>query len=489
MGALVTNQVPIPLVSSLPPVALVAVVLVVAAIPLLITQWRLTLFVLLAWFMVEDLVRKFAGNNLAAYAVKDVIYVVLIIGLFADPEVRGKFREVTGRARIALYVLILWAAILMVPTLFQDWRLPIVAFRLDFAYVPLVLVGAMVARDQKGLYSVLAWIAILGAGASMLGIIQAVVGPAFLAPETITPGLDNLVTIRAVSGGGEVFRPSGPFVDPGRYGQVASATMVAGLAASLLKRGRRRIPALAAAGICAAGVWVSAGRSPLLVAMALILLAAIAPAWSEHRPGFTRMVPLAVVGMIVVVTLSVLYPLLLPSRATYYTSTLDPRSTRSEWSRRWSDYTEDTLEGIANGGLLGRGTGEESLGRQYLLGGANASAAGLYQVEAGYGAVAAEWGVIGLILWITWMVMWFARGWRSVRSSRGGQIGAMALVLYAWTFVLLGFQFFAGMQVFQNYLINAYFWLFSGVVFAAPALVRSLASEQVEDPEPPALVS
>ncbi len=62
----------------LPPVALFAAVLILAALPLLAGRWVLTLGIFLVWLVVEELVRKLAGNNLAVYFVKDLIYLVLL---------------------------------------------------------------------------------------------------------------------------------------------------------------------------------------------------------------------------------------------------------------------------------------------------------------------------------------------------------------------------------------------------------------------------
>ena len=82
LGALVADAFPFPIPVDLPPVALFAGVLILAALPLLVGRWVLTLGIFLVWLVVEDLVRKLAGNNLAVYFVKDLIYLVLLFALF-----------------------------------------------------------------------------------------------------------------------------------------------------------------------------------------------------------------------------------------------------------------------------------------------------------------------------------------------------------------------------------------------------------------------
>ena len=476
-GGMITQAFPIPLVGSLPPAALVAAIVILAASPLLLTQWRLTFFVFLGWIFIEDLIRKFAGNNLTVYAMKDFIYILMLIGIALDPEVRGSFRQVTGRARVALYVLITWALILSIPSFFVDFRLPIAGLRLDFFYVPLVAVGAVLARDRKMIYRVLLVVALLGAGAATLGIAQTVVGPDFLAPSEVTPGLDNLGSTRKTVSGEEFVKPSGPFVDPGRFGHVMLVAMSAGLAATVMRHGRKRLlPALATAA-CAGGAVVSGGRTPVLVAIALLLIAFLAPLYAEHRTNFGRAIILAIVTFIVIAAIAAIAPSVLRTRTSYYSATLDPRSSNSEWTERWISYSGDAFEGISYGGLLGRGTGQESLGKQYIVGGANASNVGLYLVESGYGSLATEWGLIGIIMWVVFVASWLGHGITSVRGARGSELGAAVFVLQGWNMILLLVMFFAGLQVFQNYLTNAFLWLFSGIIFAAPFAVRQERAE------------
>jgi hypothetical protein len=42
--------------------------------------------------------------------------------------------------------------------------------------------------------------------------------------------------------------------------------------------------------------------------------------------------------------------------------------------------------------------------------------------------------------------------------------------------MFLFFNFFSGVQYFQNYVSNAYFWLFSGIVFGIGASHRNRAN-------------
>ena len=141
LGALIADSVPLPIPVELPPVALFAAILILAALPVLVGRWMLTLGILLVWLVVEDLVRKLAGNNLAVYFVKDLIYLVLLFGLFTSASVQQAWRAATGHTRLVLYALVSWAVIMSAATVLSDWRLPLIGLRLDFLYVPLVVAG------------------------------------------------------------------------------------------------------------------------------------------------------------------------------------------------------------------------------------------------------------------------------------------------------------------------------------------------------------
>lgn len=452
-------------------VGLVALFAAVAATLPAVALWRGGLAALLCWLMVEDLVRKMSGNALAIYFVKDVLYFVVLIGLMTDPAVRGVWRRASARTRVPLYALAAWAIAMSVPTGLSDWRLPAVGLRLDFLYAPLVVAGWMIGARAASLWRWLRGLAVLGAAACAVGLVQAVIGSGFLAPDRPTPGLGLLVTVRGLPGEAPVYRPSGTFVSSGRYASAAGITLGVALAALLLKEGRRGGSAAIAAGVLggAGASWVSGGRIGILLAGTLVALSAIAPAWSLRKATLVRSLRIAGVGLAAVVVLAVAVPDLFTSRLAWYRETLTPGSSESEWGFRKSSYVGSTVAGIRLGGLFGQGTGSESLGKQYLYGGEDYSLQGQYQVEGGYAAVAVEWGVVGLCLWVTWTAAWLRALWCSVTRVRGTPAAGAGLVLFCWLSFFLVVWFFVGMQQFQNYLANAYFWLLSGVLLGLPA--------------------
>jgi hypothetical protein len=475
VGALVSRGLRIPLLGDVPAVALLLVVLFACAFPLLLGRWRLLTGIFFGWLIVEDLVRKLAGNDLRVYFVKDAIFVLLVASLFLDRETRGIWRKAVGEARPWLYALAAWAVIASVRSGFEDWRVPVLGLRLYFLYAPFVIVGYLFAVHPDGSRRLLLGLSALGAAASSLGIVQSIVGAGFLAPTVATPGLNLLNNVRGTLASGPVVRPTGPFVSSGRFATMAVLTVGVSLAAVLVTNGRSRWFAGACAALGAGGVWVSGGRGPAVAAAALAVSALVAPVFSR---GGSRARSALVVAAAVVTGLTVLavaVPGLFGNRLVWYTQTLDPR-TSDEWSFRWNLGTGAIFAGIRAGGPLGQGTGSESLGQQYLYRGQDADLTNLYVVEGGFGSVAVEMGFVGLVLWVAWVLAWLRRGWRSVVSARGTPLGAAGLVIWMWILYFLVFWFFGGLSAFQDYLANSYFWLLSGVVFALRTLaVRSEA--------------
>ena len=457
----------------LPTPVLLTFVVLLPLTPGLIRNWRATLLLFFVWLMVEDLFRKLAGNAIATYFVKDLILLLVLAGFFMDPAVRGAWTAATARARLALYALLTWAVVMSIPSALIDWRLPLLGLRIDFLYLPLVVVGYVIARDRRELARWAVWLAVVTALASSIGLIQATIGPQFLRPSIATPGLVNLELIRYTVDATEVFRPTGTFVEPGRFLSMALVGLTISLGALFLVRGRRRVVVALCLLSNLAAVWTSGGRTGVLWGGFMVIVAAVAPAVAERRPTVSRAIAVAVALAVAIGGLSLVAPSLISSRAEFYSTTLDPNATSSEWGFRWENYTRDTFRGIAIGGLLGTGTGQESLGKQYIYGGASNSPFGLYLVEAGYGSVAVEWGLVGLALWLWWSIAWLMGLVASTRATLGDRVAAFGIVVTAWFFFLMFIAFYGGIANFQNYINNVFLWFLSGMLFALPVAAGS----------------
>ncbi|MER3452958.1 MAG: hypothetical protein C4344_04700, partial [Acidimicrobiia bacterium] len=353
-------------VASIPPAALVAALAGLAMLPAALRRWELAAGALLVWLVAEDLVRKLAGNDIRVYFVKDLFFAVAVMALVRSGRIGAEFRTAVGRAGSVLAALIAWAVALSVPLAIEDWRIPLVGLRLDFAYIPLVVVGWRIASERESLVRWLVGLSVLGGLGSAVGIAQAAIGPSFLAPAGTVRGLPHLVLVRGLPQSGPVYRPTGTFVDPGRYASFVLVALAVSLAALLVTAGRRRLLVGVSAASAAAGVWLSGGRAGLLAGLGLVAAAALATPWALRRARLGRAVGATLLAAAAVAVVALASPRLFESRLHWYAQTLNPRSSNNEWSFRWNSYWGATVDGVARGGLLGQGTGRESLGKQYL---------------------------------------------------------------------------------------------------------------------------
>jgi hypothetical protein len=246
---------------------------------------------------------------------------------------------------------------------------------------------------------------------------------------------------------------------------MAVIAVAIGIAAMFVNRGRLRGVAAACVLVSVAAVWVSGGRSGLVQGLALLGIALIPIMQHLRRSALVTFV-LVVFGVIAgTAAISYFLPDLLSNRFAFYLSTLNPLSGANEWGFRWSQFTSNLQRGIDLGGVIGLGTGHESLGKQYLYGGSTNSTRGLYSIEGGYAAIAVEFGLVGLVIWLVWTIAWTRRQIGFAWAERDRAIGSAGRVLVGYLVIFVIIEFAIGFQSFQNYLANAYFWLLSGVVF------------------------
>ena len=474
-AALLTESLPLPSALQFPPPVLLIALIGLVALPFLASKWRATFWVLLAWFMVEDLIRKYLGNDIRVYFMKDVLYLMLVVGLLIDPARPGVWKRATGSAAAWLYAMIAWSVVLSIPMAFVDWRIPLIALKLDWQYVPLVVAGYLLASEEGGVRRLLTGFVILGIPACLVGIIQAQFGPDFLRPTVVTEAsqLLRLDLTRTH----DVFQPTGTFVDAGRFGTMAMLTYVSALALLLLahRTSTARWRAFAVIGVivAAGAIWAHAGKTTIIVAAAIAVIAALAPAFSDRRLAVLRATLAVALVLGAVLLMFVLFPQLSANRVAYLSERLDPRVSTNEWQSRINSWRGATIEGVTIGGVMGAGTGAGSLGLQYLGEGSSGLITGVEQVEGGYASVGQQWGFIGLLLWLGWTIAWTGRLWRCSKGARGTPFAGVGLLITSWVVIFLFVSFVGGFQSFQNYYANAYLWVFFGIVFAFPAIVGS----------------
>jgi hypothetical protein len=82
-------------------------------------------------------------------------------------------------------------------------------------------------------------------------------------------------------------------------------------------------------------------------------------------------------------------------------------------------------------------------------------------------------GIGGLLLWIVMSLAITVSAWKVVKKLKGSPFFPLGFVLFWYAFVLLFPQTFGGMQAYEDFLFNAYFWLLLGVLFRLPTLALS----------------
>jgi hypothetical protein len=124
----------------------------------------------------------------------------------------------------------------------------------------------------------------------------------------------------------------------------------------------------------------------------------------------------------------------------------------------WS--ADNIILAFQESGLMGHGTGSQSLGIIYFIGNKN----NIYKVESGYATVIWEMGIIGFILWLNmWksLMLYFHK-----LSKNSNVIVANVSYLFILLIISLLLALIVGFQTFQSWIFNIMFWNFLGIVIA-----------------------
>ncbi len=445
------------LVNTLPLVVYPVAIGCIALLFLARRAWWAGLVIFVVWLPVEDMARKFAGNDIRLYVVKYLLLALAVLNV--GPRLLGAWRNSLGNLRGITAAVIGVALVMSIPAILIDPRLPLVGLTVRFLLALLLPVGAFFARDRARLTSGLVVLSAICLPICLLGIVQSVVGPRFLNPAVVDSALSNLVVYRANS----VIRPAGPFVDSGRFAALTTVTIVFALClVRMSKSSRQRNLGWATTAIGVAAAFASGGRAALLISVAFVLFALFSQ--REKRLRRTTVVLLTGGAVLAGIGLSSAASESFGNRVEFFRATLSPTGPRSELGSRLGYYFTEAGKGIAAGGLTGTGTGSQSIGRQYL--GESAPSA---RSESGWGTVATEWGPIGLLVWAAWAAGWVRRALRSPRVAQREPAGPMLSTATMFIVYCLTFLFSLGAQFFDNYVINGAFWFLSGVVFGSMA--------------------
>src|ERR1700730_6847070 len=459
----------------------------------ILNNWRNGVYLFLSWLLFEDFARKFLGNNMAIYFAKDFLALVVFISFLAA----YRRKEVTSfRPPFLGPVLIfIWFGILQVfnPASTSIWY-GLMGFKMFFYYVPLVFLGYALTNSEAQVRRFFTVNMVLALIIISLGIAQSILGPSFLNPAHPAEEIRLLSGLYRVSeAGGLAYRPTSVFVSTGRYANfiMVAWLLVLGFSGYLLLRQRRgRALAFIAIAVTATGAFLSASRGMFMWAMINASATSIAFVWgAPWRQGqalrIFRAIQRAALGIgLGLVLLFYAYPEALLTRLAIYEETLMPNSPSSELTHRsWNYPVRNFLDAFAyDRWLYGYGIGTTALGGQYVARFFNAKPP-VVGVESGYGTLVVEMGIGGLVLWITMSLAITLSTWRVVKRLKGSPWFPLGFVIFWYAFFLLFPATFGGIQPYEDFLLNAYFWILLGVLFRLPTIALSAQFASNAQPE------
>jgi hypothetical protein len=166
------------------------------------------------------------------------------------------------------------------------------------------------------------------------------------------------------------------------------------------------------------------------------------------------------------------FPSVMGGNWAFLTETLSISGEGSELTNRAWDYpVRNIMDAFSGNWIAGNGTGMNSLGMQYVSRFLNEPGPA-YGVESGYGGLVVEMGIGGLLLWILWVAVLLWQGWKIVRKLRETVYFPIGFAIWWYAFEALVLLMYFGIQAYQDYVNNAYLWLFIGVLYRLPKLAE-----------------
>jgi hypothetical protein len=455
-----------------------------AVVIAILNNWRNGVYFFLSWLLFEDFARKFFGNNMAIYFAKDFLFLVVLISFLA--AFRRKEVTIFRPPFLVPLLIFIWFGGMQIfnPASTSIWY-GLMGFKLFFYYVPLIVLGYALLNSEAELRRFFRVNLILALVIISLGIAQSIIGPAFLNPAVQGEDLRLLSGLYRVSPiTGEVaYRPTSVFVSAGRYADfiMVAWLLVLGFSGYLLLRHRKgRVLAFIAIPVAAAGAFLTSSRGSFLWGLINVLATSMAFIWGapwkqgEGLRVFRSLQRVAIGIGLGMVLLFYAYPDALQSRLAIYKETLLPNTPTSELSHRGWTYPVQNFVGAFNYERwpYGYGIGTTALGGQYVARFFDVKPP-VIGVESGYGTLVVEMGIMGLILWLVMSAAILFSSWKVVRKLKGTPWFPLGFVISWYAFFLLFPGTCAGIQAYEDFLLNAYLWLLLGILFRLPTLALS----------------
>jgi hypothetical protein len=448
----------------------------------ILKDWRSGFYLFLGWLLVEDLPRKFLGNNMMIYFAKDVLVGMTYISCLIARR-RRQFDTFRPPFWLPLS-LFFWLALIQVFNLSTPSLLfGALGMKLYFYYVPLMFVSYALMRTPEDLHLFLVFSAIFGVIISTIGVLQSTIDISFLNPVNLAPELVELGSLRRISPVTHqmIKVPTSVFVSSSRFGEYLIVTWilaVATLGYFLLARRRGSFYAFVAIGTISAAALLCGSRSTIIFVAASALIMTAALLWGapwRWGQGLRMVKALRYVfvaagaGLILLLQLS---PQTFGANWAFFSETMSPTGAGSELQYRAVEYPWINLKYAFEhpNWVVGYGTGTDSLGGQYIAEVLHAPRR--YGVENGIGSLIVEMGILGPILWIGWVCALLLAAWRIVRQLRQTVYFPVAFGIFWYALLLLTAMTYLAMNAYQNFVLNAYLWILVGILFRLPYLAQ-----------------
>ena len=447
-------------------------------------NWRNGVYFFLSWLLFEDFARKFLGNNMVIYFAKDFLFLVVLIS-FLTALRRKEVKTFRPPFLVAVLIFIWFGALQIFNPASTHIMYGLMGFKLFFYYVPFIFVGYALLNSEAEVRRFFSVNLILVLVIISLGIVQSILGSSFLNPTVAAEDIRELSTIYRVSpiSGELAYRPTSVFVSAGRYMNfiMIAWILVLGFSGYLLLRHKRgRALAFIALPVTAAGAFLTASRGSFMWGMINAAATSVAFVWgAPWREGeglrVIRSLQRVAIGIgLGIALLFYFYPDALLSRLAIYQETLMPNSPKSELANRTWTYPVQNFLWAFNYDRwpYGYGIGTTSLGGQYVARFFNVKPP-VAGVESGFGTLVVEMGIGGLILWVVMSVAILFSAWKVVKKLKGSPWFPLGFVIFWYVFFLLFPATFGSLVAYEDFLLNAYFWLLLGMLFRLPTLALS----------------
>jgi hypothetical protein len=456
---------------------------VLALVVHILNDWRSGVLLFLLWLLFEDLARKYLGNSILIYFVKDFLVGIAYFSFYFAKR-RKEVEILKPPFLVPLGLFFALALIEAFNTFSPNVLYGILGLKLYFYYVPLMFLGFAMLQRPADLDRLLKVSLIAGVVISGLGIAQSVLGVSFLTPadtETELYELSHLVRYSPLTHQ-EVFAPSSVFVSAGRFSWYLILLWILAMGAQgyfLLSRKPGAKYGFVGIGVVTVAVMITGTRTPFVFVVGSVFVMTAAFLWGApwrwgqgHRmvKALRRGFLIGGLGLILMVEV---FPRVIGGNWAFFSETLSVSGEGSELVNRTWDYpVQNFMNAVSEGDILiGHGTGMSSLGMQYVSRLLNEPLPEI-GVESGYGSLIVEMGVWGPILWLVWVAVMLWEGWKIVRILRETVYFPIGFAIWWYAVVDLILLMYFGMQFYQNFVNNAYLWLLMGVLYRLPTLAR-----------------